>query len=146
MSRATRRRSTARRSRSRPARRARARGPVRAAQAPAALPTGTPFTTRPRCSDGARRSRMVRRYPRRRASASATRTPRRAIEWPMSTERWTGTDDADFREPFVDVDEWRDAPVRHRYVHGAFAGTETRFSIYLPPADQYDGRFFQHIT
>ena len=25
-------------------------------------------------------------------------------------------------------------------------GTETRFSIYLPPADVYRGRFFQHIT
>jgi hypothetical protein len=51
-----------------------------------------------------------------------------------------------FAEPYVDVDEWRDAPVRHRYVHGGFANTETRFSIYLPPAAQYGGRFFQHIT
>jgi hypothetical protein len=51
-----------------------------------------------------------------------------------------------FAEPSVDVDEWRDAPVRHRYIHGGFAGTETRFSIYLPPADSYEGRFFQHIT
>ena len=24
----------------------------------------------------------------------------------------------DFGEPYVDVDEWRDSPVRHRYVHG----------------------------
>ena len=37
-----------------------------------------------------------------------------------------------FDEPSVDVDEWRDVPVRHRYVHGGFAGTETRFSIYSP--------------
>src|ERR1700733_12350359 len=51
-----------------------------------------------------------------------------------------------FTRPYVDVDEWRDRPVRHRYVHGGFAGTETRFSIYLPPADLYEGRFFQHIT
>ena len=51
-----------------------------------------------------------------------------------------------FREPSVDVDEWRDRPVRHRYVHGGFAGTETRFSVYLPPAELYEGRFFQHIT
>lgn len=51
-----------------------------------------------------------------------------------------------FNEPYVDVDEWRDAPVRHRYVHGGFANTETRFSLYFPPAEQYDGRFFQHIT
>jgi len=51
-----------------------------------------------------------------------------------------------FTQPSVDVDEWRDVPVRHRYVHGGFADTETRFSIYLPPPDVYEGRFFQHIT
>lgn len=54
--------------------------------------------------------------------------------------------DALFAEPYVDIDEWRDAPVRHRYVHGGFRGTETRFSFYFPPAAQYRGRFFQHIT
>ena len=52
----------------------------------------------------------------------------------------------EFRTAYVDVDEWRDAPVRHRYVHGGFTGTETRFSIYLPPDEQYGGRFFQHVT
>jgi hypothetical protein len=54
--------------------------------------------------------------------------------------------DEAFAEPYVDVDEWRDSPVLHRYVHGGFARTETRFSIYLPPAESYSGRFFQHIT
>jgi hypothetical protein len=33
-----------------------------------------------------------------------------------------------FMPQYVDVDEWRDKPVRHRYVHGGVAGTETRFS------------------
>ncbi|MFC0220198.1 PKD domain-containing protein [Pseudochelatococcus lubricantis] len=51
-----------------------------------------------------------------------------------------------FAEPFVDIDEWRDVPVRHRYVHGGFKGTETLFSFYFPPEDQYRGRFFQHVT
>ena len=51
-----------------------------------------------------------------------------------------------FTRPYVDVDEWRDVPVRHRYVHGGFADTDTRFSVYLPPAEIYEGRFFQHIT
>jgi hypothetical protein len=46
-----------------------------------------------------------------------------------------------FKEMFVDVDEWRDEPVRHRYVHGGFTDTEARFSIYFPPEDKYDGRF-----
>lgn len=51
-----------------------------------------------------------------------------------------------FAEPYIDKDEWRNAPVRHRYIHGGFKGTDTRFSIYLPPKKQYKGRFFQHIT
>ncbi|QHD69229.1 hypothetical protein GS397_20690 [Sphingobium yanoikuyae] len=33
-----------------------------------------------------------------------------------------------FTQPYIDIDEWRDAPVRHRYVPGGFKGTETRFS------------------
>ncbi|MET0728006.1 MAG: hypothetical protein ABWZ76_06875, partial [Acidimicrobiales bacterium] len=56
------------------------------------------------------------------------------------------TDDDEFHTAYVDADEWRDAPVRHRYVHGGFTGTETRFSIYLPAEAQYGGRFFQHVT
>jgi hypothetical protein len=54
--------------------------------------------------------------------------------------------DSLFTQPYTDVDEWRDTPVRHRYVHGGFRGTETRFSFYFPPASQYGRRFFQHIT
>ena len=37
-----------------------------------------------------------------------------------------------FGEPQIDVDEERDAPLHHRYVHGGFAGTDTRFSFYFP--------------
>jgi hypothetical protein len=51
-----------------------------------------------------------------------------------------------FKDPYIDIDEWRDAPVRHRYVHGGFKDTDTRFSFYLPPPEKYEGRFFQHIT
>jgi hypothetical protein len=51
-----------------------------------------------------------------------------------------------FAQPYIDKDEWRDMPVRHRYVHGGFKGTDTRFSFYFPPKDQYQGRFFQHFT
>jgi hypothetical protein len=50
-----------------------------------------------------------------------------------------------FTQPFVDVDEWRDKPVRHRYVHGGFKGTDALFSMYFPPKEQYHGRFFQPI-
>jgi hypothetical protein len=31
----------------------------------------------------------------------------------------------------------------HRYLHGGFAGTDTRFSFYFPPAAQYEGRMVQ---
>lgn len=65
---------------------------------------------------------------------------------PMSAPTPVAQQDPLFQQPYVDVDEWRDAPVRHRYVHGGFSGTETRFSVYLPPKDVYKGRFFQHIT
>src|SRR6516165_5232369 len=51
-----------------------------------------------------------------------------------------------FGQPYVDKDEWRDAPVRHRYIHGGFKGTDTRFSFYFPPKSEYQGRFFQYIT
>jgi hypothetical protein len=51
-----------------------------------------------------------------------------------------------FARPFVDVDEERAEPHPHRYVHGGFEGTTTRFSFYFPPADRYEGRFFQHVT
>ena len=48
-----------------------------------------------------------------------------------------------YKQPFIDVDEWRDKPVRHRYVHGGFKGSEARFSFYFPPKEKYQGRFFK---
>ena len=67
---------------------------------------------------------------------------------PMSSklaQKFT-TQDTLFAKPYVDVDEWRDKPVRHRYVHGGFQGTGARFSLYFPPKERYQGRFFQYIT
>ena len=74
--------------------------------------------------------------------------------WPARAQQSGGTQqigvaaatDSLFKEPYIDVDEWRDKPVRHRYVHGGFKGTEARFSFYFPPKEQYQGRFFQHNT
>jgi hypothetical protein len=61
-----------------------------------------------------------------------------------STRAFTaGSTDPMFDKPYVDVDEWRDEPARHRYVHGGFEGTECRFSFYFPPPERYQGRFFQ---
>ncbi len=60
--------------------------------------------------------------------------------------QYNATQDTLFKEPYVDTDEWRDVPVRHRYVHGGFKGTNTRFSFYFPPKEKYQRRFFQYIT
>lgn len=49
-----------------------------------------------------------------------------------------------FNQPVVEVDEWRDTPVPHRYVNGRFEGTAARFSFYFPPKDRYEGRFFHY--
>ncbi|KAF2395893.1 hypothetical protein EJ06DRAFT_257816 [Trichodelitschia bisporula] len=56
----------------------------------------------------------------------------------------TGVDPL-YTYPYIDVDEWRDTPLRHRYVHGGFNGTELRFSFYFPPAEQYRKRFIQPL-
>lgn len=72
--------------------------------------------------------------------------PLGAHDKPSPTPTAATAEDPMFKEPYIDLDEWRDAPVRHRYVHGGFRGTETRFSFYFPEKQQYEGRFFQHIT
>lgn len=53
--------------------------------------------------------------------------------------------DPDYMNPYIDVDEWRDGPVGHRYVHGGFDGTDLRLSYYFPPAERYEGRFFHPV-
>jgi hypothetical protein len=58
----------------------------------------------------------------------------------------SATQDTMFKAPYVDIDQWRDNPVRHHYVHGGFKGTDTRFSFYFPPKEKYEGHFFQYIT
>ena len=84
-------------------------------------------------------------------SSSALAAPKeRAAEeavsnLPLATESFRIEDHA-FAAPYVDLDEWRDTPERHRYVHGGFRGTDTRFSFHFPAKDRYDDRFFQYIT
>ncbi|MGC2566709.1 MAG: hypothetical protein WA488_13545, partial [Mycobacterium sp.] len=50
-----------------------------------------------------------------------------------------------FGSPYVDVDDWRENPVPHRYVHGGFSGTDTRFVFRFPPAELYRGRLYQPL-
>lgn len=51
-----------------------------------------------------------------------------------------------FQTAYIDIDEMRDEPVPHRYVHGGFEGTDTRFAFYFPSEEQYEGRFFQYLA
>jgi len=50
-----------------------------------------------------------------------------------------------FGRPYVDADEERDEPVPHRYVHGGFEGTDTRFAFWFPPREQWGGRMYQPL-
>jgi hypothetical protein len=52
-------------------------------------------------------------------------------------------DDPFFGAPFIDEDVWPDVDVRHRYVHGGFEGTDTRFAFYFLEPEHYGGRFIQ---
>lgn len=58
---------------------------------------------------------------------------------------YDGLQDPQFQNPYVDIDEWREEPLRHRYIHGGFEGTETKFSYYFPLKENYKGRFFQPV-
>lgn len=61
-------------------------------------------------------------------------------------------EDSYFSHPYIDVEEWREKPVHHYYVHGGFRGTdndgmpEARFCFYFPEKEKYEGRFFQYVS
>lgn len=50
-----------------------------------------------------------------------------------------------FGKAYIDIDEWRNEPVRFRYVHGGFEGTDARFSFYFPERALYQKRFFHTL-
>ena len=54
--------------------------------------------------------------------------------------------DARYASPYIDKREQRESPFSHLYVHGGFRGTNTRFSLYYPPAASYQSRFYQLLT
>ena len=59
---------------------------------------------------------------------------------------YIGFDDPQFANPYIDVDEWRNEPVRHHYIHGGFEGTLTKFCFYFPPEETYEKRFFHFVS
>jgi hypothetical protein len=51
--------------------------------------------------------------------------------------------DPEFGPAWIDVDEFREEPIPHRYIHGGFEGTTTRFRIRFPATEDYRGRMLQ---
>ncbi|KAM0329472.1 hypothetical protein ACHAQA_004781 [Verticillium albo-atrum] len=50
-----------------------------------------------------------------------------------------------YGSPVIDSKADQFAPVPHHRVNGHFNGTDIKFSVYLPPKDQWAGRFFQLV-
>lgn len=67
-------------------------------------------------------------------------------DWSKSNQNSFVTEDSVFLKPYIDIDEWREKPLRHHYVHGGFEGTSTKFSFYFPEKEKFAGHFFQYIT
>jgi hypothetical protein len=66
------------------------------------------------------------------------------LQQQLETDSYVVTDPY-FGAPYIDQDEERDRPSPHRFVHGGFEGTDTRFAFYFPPAPSYQGRMFQPL-
>jgi hypothetical protein len=65
------------------------------------------------------------------------------MSW-IELDRYRANDDF-FGRPFIDIDQEEELPARHRYIHGGFEGTDTRFSFRFPPADRWQGRLYQPL-
>lgn len=70
----------------------------------------------------------------------------------MKEKLYVPAEDEYFANPYIDVEEWRESPVRHYFVHGGFQKTdidganEARFCLYFPEKESYEGRFFQYLS
>ncbi|MHB8463966.1 MAG: tannase/feruloyl esterase family alpha/beta hydrolase, partial [Acidimicrobiales bacterium] len=63
----------------------------------------------------------------------------------LDVEAYVVTDQF-FGSPYIDRDEERDEPLPHRFVHGGFAGTDTRFSFCFPTDGSYQGRMLNPLA
>lgn len=79
------------------------------------------------------------------AGAASAAPPGCAAATPAGPIQVTpGCVDALYATPVIDREQDLSTPVTHRRVSGHFDGTDVRFTIYLPPAEQWQGRFFQY--
>lgn len=56
-----------------------------------------------------------------------------------------GCTDPQFNKPVIDREVDLTSPVPHHKVSGHFEGTDAKFNFYLPPKEQWKGRFFQKV-
>lgn len=63
-----------------------------------------------------------------------------------SLEKYNPKNDRDYSEPYIDKEEWREEPIRHKYIHGGFHGTTVKFALYFPEKEAYKNRFFQRLA
>lgn len=60
--------------------------------------------------------------------------------------------DARFKDPYIDLDEIRQrstpsgVTLNYRFIHGGFSGTNVKFGFSFPEKENYQGRFFQHLS
>src|SRR6202020_2986148 len=50
-----------------------------------------------------------------------------------------------FGQPYIDVDEQREAPYPHRHVHGGFADCDARFTFSFPDQSEWQGRMYMPL-
>ena len=75
------------------------------------------------------------------AAASAGDPPPECTGTPMQVT--ADCVDPLYANPVIDAETDETTPVAHHRVSGHFEGTDIQFNIYLPPADEWGGRFFQ---
>ena len=63
---------------------------------------------------------------------------------PLETDSYKVSDQY-FGQPYIDVDEQRDAPYPHRHVHGGFADCDARFTFYFPDPSEWQGRMYMPL-
>src|ERR1700678_2574813 len=63
---------------------------------------------------------------------------------PLETSSYKVSDPY-FGQPYIDVDEQRDAPYPHRHVHGGFADRGARFAFSFPDRSQWQGRMYMPL-
>ena len=64
----------------------------------------------------------------------------------MKQNLYHALSDPAFSRPYIDVEERRETPLKHTYVHGGFEGTRLKFAFFFPEKEAFQGRFFQFMA